>query len=100
MKPLDSSLVLSIKAILSSIEKCATLSVFKQRVQLVAVSKTKPVEKIQEAYSAGLRHFGENYVDEFLEKSKKVEKILCFPLKPKFPASRGHKMAFYRSFAE
>ena len=29
---------------------------------MVAVSKTKPVEAIREAYEAGQRHFGENYV--------------------------------------
>jgi len=28
----------------------------------VAVSKTKPVEAVQEAYNAGHRDFGENYV--------------------------------------
>ncbi len=30
--------------------------------RLVAVSKTKPVEAVQEAYDAGHRAFGENYV--------------------------------------
>lgn len=36
---------------------------------LIAVSKTKPVEMIIDAYSAGQRHFGENYVKELWEKS-------------------------------
>jgi uncharacterized pyridoxal phosphate-containing UPF0001 family protein len=31
------------------------------QVRLVAVSKTKPVEMLKEAYDAGQRHFGENY---------------------------------------
>ena len=35
---------------------------------LVAVSKTKPVEDIQAAYEGGQRKFGENYVDEFVDK--------------------------------
>lgn len=35
---------------------------------LVAVSKTKPVEMIVDAYSMGQRHFGENYVKELKEK--------------------------------
>ncbi len=37
--------------------------------RLVAVSKTKPKELIVEAYEAGQRHFGENYVQvrEFLK---------------------------------
>lgn len=72
MKSLDSKIVLSIKTILSNIEKAVNSSVYKQNVQLVAVSKTKPPEIIMEAYENGLRHFGENYVDEFVEKSKKV----------------------------
>ncbi|XP_067619752.1 pyridoxal phosphate homeostasis protein [Eurosta solidaginis] len=37
---------------------------------LVAVSKTKPVEMIIEAYQAGQRHFGENYVQELVEKTQ------------------------------
>ncbi|MCB0760867.1 MAG: YggS family pyridoxal phosphate-dependent enzyme [Flavobacteriales bacterium] len=37
-------------------------------VTLVAVSKTKPVELIQEAYDAGQRIFGENRVQEMCDK--------------------------------
>ncbi|MDX2362769.1 MAG: YggS family pyridoxal phosphate-dependent enzyme [Crocinitomicaceae bacterium] len=37
-------------------------------VTLVAVSKTKPVEDLQEAYDAGQRIFGENRVQELVEK--------------------------------
>ena len=32
--------------------------------RLVAVSKTHGVERVQWAYSQGLRHFGENYVSQ------------------------------------
>ncbi|GGZ27555.1 YggS family pyridoxal phosphate enzyme [Echinicola pacifica] len=35
---------------------------------LVAVSKTKPVSAIEEAYAAGIRDFGENKVQELTEK--------------------------------
>lgn len=35
---------------------------------LVAVSKTKPVEAIQELYDLGHRDFGENYVQEMVDK--------------------------------
>ncbi len=35
---------------------------------LVAVSKTKPVEDIQQAYNIGVRDFGENYVQELADK--------------------------------
>jgi len=41
--------------------------------RLVAVSKTKPIELIIEAYNAGQRHFGENYVQEISEKSANPE---------------------------
>ena len=36
-------------------------------VTLIAVSKTKPVELIKEAYEYGCRDFGENKVQELLE---------------------------------
>jgi uncharacterized pyridoxal phosphate-containing UPF0001 family protein len=41
-------------------------------VRVVAVSKTKPVSMIQEVYDGGHRHFGENYVQEFLEKAPQL----------------------------
>ena len=37
-------------------------------VTLIGVSKTKPVEFIEEAYEAGLRDFGENKVQELVDK--------------------------------
>jgi pyridoxal phosphate enzyme (YggS family) len=37
-------------------------------VQLVAVSKTKPVEDIMALYELGQRDFGENYVQELVDK--------------------------------
>ncbi len=38
------------------------------KTTLIAVSKTKPVEMIREAYDAGIRDFGENRVQEIVEK--------------------------------
>ena len=43
-----------------------------EKVKLVAVSKTKPVETLMEAYNAGQRVFGENKVQELLEKQAKM----------------------------
>lgn len=43
-------------------------------VTLVAVSKTKPIEDIQEAYDAGHRIFGENKIQEMASKYKKLPK--------------------------
>lgn len=39
-------------------------------IRLVAVSKTFPVEAVRDAYGAGQRDFGENRVQEGLEKSR------------------------------
>lgn len=39
-----------------------------KEVTLVAVSKTKPNEMLLEAYQDGQRHFGENYVQELVDK--------------------------------
>jgi hypothetical protein len=41
-------------------------------VTLVAVTKQVPVERIAEAYRAGLRHFGENRVQEFEDKHPRL----------------------------
>ena len=38
------------------------------QVTLIAVSKTKPAADLQQAINAGQRHFGENYLQEALEK--------------------------------
>jgi hypothetical protein len=37
-------------------------------ITLIGVTKVKPAAAIREAYEAGLRHFGENYVQEFAAK--------------------------------
>ena len=43
-------------------------------VTLIAVSKTKPVEMLMEAYNAGFKRFGENYVQELVEKYEAMPK--------------------------
>lgn len=43
-------------------------------VTLIAVSKTKPIESILEAYTAGHRDFGENYVQELVDKYAQLPK--------------------------
>ena len=53
----------------ANIEKACALSGRKpDEVTLVAVSKTKPVSMLQEAYDAGARVFGENKVQEIMDK--------------------------------
>jgi len=39
---------------------------------IIAVSKTKPVSDILEAYEAGVRDFGENYVQELIDKQPQL----------------------------
>lgn len=46
----------------------------RQEVTLIAVSKTKPVSMLQEAYEAGIRDFGENKVQEMCDKYEVMEK--------------------------
>ena len=43
-----------------------------KKVTLVAVSKTKPVEDIQALYDLGQRDFGENYVQELVDKQSQM----------------------------
>ncbi len=46
----------------------------REDVTLIAVSKTKPVEDIMEAYEAGIRDFGENKVQELCDKYEVLPK--------------------------
>lgn len=53
-------------------EACERAGRDRREVTLIAVSKTKPVEMLQEVYDAGIRHFGENKVQELCEKIEKM----------------------------
>ncbi|OHT10263.1 hypothetical protein TRFO_04279 [Tritrichomonas foetus] len=55
------------------------------KATLVAVSKTKPIEMLREAFEAGCRIFGENYVDEIVEKG------------PLLPKARFHMIGHLQS---
>ncbi|TPH16739.1 YggS family pyridoxal phosphate-dependent enzyme [Litorilituus lipolyticus] len=44
-------------------------------VLLLAVSKTKPIEDIEQAYVAGQHHFGENYLQEALQKIEQLSHL-------------------------
>lgn len=44
-------------------------------IKLLAVSKTKPVSMIEEAWQAGQRAFGENYVQEGLQKISELQHL-------------------------
>lgn len=44
-------------------------------ITLVAVTKTVPIERIREAASLGIKHFGENRVQEFLPKHENLNEL-------------------------
>ena len=52
----------------------------RSEVTLIAVSKTKPVSMLQEAYSCGMRHFGENKVQELVEKEMLLKETFEEPV--------------------
>ncbi|XP_072936075.1 pyridoxal phosphate homeostasis protein [Epargyreus clarus] len=61
-----------LKTVLANIEKAVarrSKDLPQVMPRLVAVSKIKPASLVIEAYEAGQRHFGENYVNELAEKS-------------------------------
>ncbi|MCH5257122.1 MAG: YggS family pyridoxal phosphate-dependent enzyme [Lachnospiraceae bacterium] len=55
----------------ASCEKCGRNP---EDVTLIAVSKTKPVSMLQEAYEYGCRDFGENKVQELVDKYEQMPK--------------------------
>ncbi|MEB2781248.1 YggS family pyridoxal phosphate-dependent enzyme [Algoriphagus sp. C2-6-M1] len=59
---------MNIKANLEAVKK----TFINQECQLVAVSKTKPLEDLKVAYSAGIRDFGENKVQELQAKQPEM----------------------------
>jgi pyridoxal phosphate enzyme (YggS family) len=70
MSEQPSSIQGNLVAIRERIEKAATRAGRRvEDVTLVAVSKTIPAERIQEAYSAGVRHFGESRTQEWETKA-------------------------------
>ena len=68
-----------LKAQLQEVEKriqaaCDRAGRKREEVTLIAVSKTKPVETLQEAYDLGVRIFGENKVQELTAKYEALPK--------------------------
>lgn len=65
----------NIEAVQEKIRKAAVRSGRDtQDVHLIAVSKTKPVPMLQECYDAGIRDFGENKVQELVDKYEQMPK--------------------------
>ncbi len=56
-------------------EACLRAGRSPESVRLIAVSKTKPVSMIREALAAGQKSFGENYVQEAVEKVEQLPEV-------------------------
>ena len=55
-------------------DTCKKVNRCPDEVTLIAVSKTKPIEMLQEAYDEGCRNFGENKVQELVDKYEVMPK--------------------------
>lgn len=75
------SLQQNYKNILENIEKARSSSPFHQSICLVAVSKTKSVDQVEELYRLGQRDFGENYVQELVEKAGELRRRGCLDIR-------------------
>jgi len=64
-------------------------------VTLVAVSKTKPVADIQEAYNAGQRIFGENKIQEMVEKYNELPKDIQWHMIGHLQSNKVKHMAHF-----
>ncbi|MDE6405036.1 MAG: YggS family pyridoxal phosphate-dependent enzyme [Lachnospiraceae bacterium] len=56
------------------VDACTTCGRATDEVRLIAVSKTKPLPALEEAYSYGCRDFGENKVQELVDKYEAMPK--------------------------
>ncbi|MCX5668845.1 MAG: YggS family pyridoxal phosphate-dependent enzyme [Candidatus Omnitrophica bacterium] len=54
---------------------CARVKVNPHKITIICVTKGRPVSQIQEAVGLGLKHIGENRVQEALEKYKQIPDI-------------------------
>ena len=63
----------TLQAIQVNIREARILTNRDDQVQLLAVSKAQPSEKLREAYLAGQRLFGENYVQEAINKQNELK---------------------------
>ena len=54
---------------------CARVKVDPHKISIICVTKGRPVSQIQEAVSLGLKHIGENRVQEALEKYKQIPDV-------------------------
>lgn len=69
----EGAAVTALRSVLHRVRQAAGRSGRTQeQIRVVAVSKTKPVSLIRQVYDAGHRSFGENYVQEIIDKAPQV----------------------------
>ncbi len=65
----------NLREVEANIQKaCERAGRAREEVTLIAVSKTKPISMLEEIYDEGIRHFGENKVQELCDKYENMEK--------------------------
>ena len=64
----------NLREVQDKVQQASKRSKYGQKVQLIAVSKTKPLPMLEEAYTAGIRDFGENKVQELVDKYEQLPK--------------------------
>lgn len=70
---MEGAAVVALRSVMLRVRKAAELSGRQaDQIRVVAVGKTKPVSLLQQVYDAGHRIFGENYVQEFVEKAPQL----------------------------
>jgi len=65
----------NISQIHDDIQEASAINAFPEKITLVAVSKSQNFNKIIEAFDVGILNFGENYLQEALDKKKQLEKF-------------------------
>ncbi|MFT5878991.1 MAG: pyridoxal phosphate enzyme (YggS family) [Moritella sp.] len=69
-----------LQQVLTQIDNAASASFKKSsEISLLAVSKTKPVEQVKAVYALGQRKFGENYLQEAIDKITHLQQDGCYP---------------------
>ncbi|XP_042519496.1 pyridoxal phosphate homeostasis protein-like isoform X1 [Macadamia integrifolia] len=70
---MESVAVTALRSVMLRVQQAAERSSRKaDQIRVVVVSKTKPVSLIRQVYDAGHRCFGENYVQEIVEKASQL----------------------------
>lgn len=84
----------NIQKINSEIKKnCELSGKDPEKLVLIGASKSQPVEKIQEAYEAGLKNFGENYLQEAESKIGKLSKTIIWHFIGSVQSKKAKKIA-------